>query len=148
MKQNSIGLNVFSKLYKTDLFSNSKNSYAHHSLVEVYPGDKPESHRPSMQYPAPSLGRGCTPGIEGLDATGGEGEEGKDHLPDNSETSAILRASNRSLSPFRRHSWESGRANVPGPPGDPAEPAPAQRRSVCRETSVQTYTDADTHTQI
>ncbi|CAL8262799.1 unnamed protein product [Merluccius merluccius] len=65
-------------------------------------------------------------GIEGEEATGGEEEEKKDHLSDNSVTSAILRASNRSLSPFRRHSWESGRTNIPGPPGDPA---PTQRRS-------------------
>ncbi|XP_059917149.1 A-kinase anchor protein 13 isoform X1 [Gadus macrocephalus] len=84
---------------------------------------------PGGPWKSDEEGRGCTPGIEGLDATGGEEEEGKDHLPDNSVTSAILRASNRSLSPFRRHSWESGRANVPGPPGDPAEPAPAQRSS-------------------
>ncbi|KAK0141784.1 A-kinase anchor protein 13 [Merluccius polli] len=65
-------------------------------------------------------------GREGGEATGGEEEEKKDHLSDNSVTSAILRASNRSLSPFRRHSWESGRTNIPGPPGDPA---PTQRSS-------------------
>ncbi|CAL8357843.1 unnamed protein product [Lota lota] len=73
-------------------------------------------------------GNGRTGG-EGPDATGGDEEEKKDQLPDNPVASSTLRASNRSLSPFRRHSWESGRANVPGPPGDPA---PAQRRSVHR----------------
>ena len=42
---------------------------------------------------------------------GGEGEEDekKDKLPENPISSATLRASIRSLSPFRRHSWEPGR---------------------------------------
>ena len=92
-------------------------------------GTSPGPTDPQCSTLPPSPGRGCTGG-EGLDAMGGEEEEGKDHLPDNPGTSAIVRASNRSLSPFRRHSWESGRANVPGPPGDPADPVPAQRRSV------------------
>lgn len=43
---------------------------------------------------------------------GGEEEEKKDKLPENPVSSAILRASIRSLSPFRRHSWEPGRNNA------------------------------------
>ncbi|XP_070787163.1 A-kinase anchor protein 13-like, partial [Enoplosus armatus] len=43
---------------------------------------------------------------------GGEEEEKKDRLPENPVSSAILRASMRSLSPFRRHSWEPGRNNA------------------------------------
>lgn len=43
---------------------------------------------------------------------GGEEEEKKDQLPENPVSSAILRASIRSLSPFRRHSWEPGRNNA------------------------------------
>ncbi|KAM7396128.1 hypothetical protein PAMP_019196 [Pampus punctatissimus] len=43
---------------------------------------------------------------------GGEEEEKKDKLPENPISSAILRASIRSLSPFRRHSWEPGRSNA------------------------------------
>ncbi|XP_039989550.1 A-kinase anchor protein 13-like isoform X2 [Xiphias gladius] len=43
---------------------------------------------------------------------GGEEEEKKDQLPENPLSSAILRASIRSLSPFRRHSWEPGRNNA------------------------------------
>ncbi|XP_070686695.1 A-kinase anchor protein 13-like [Pempheris klunzingeri] len=39
----------------------------------------------------------------------GEEEENKDQLPENPVSSDIFRASNRSLSPFRRHSWEPGR---------------------------------------
>ncbi|XP_044047786.1 A-kinase anchor protein 13-like isoform X3 [Siniperca chuatsi] len=43
---------------------------------------------------------------------GGEEEEKKDHLPENPVSSSILRASIRSLSPFRRHSWEPGCNNA------------------------------------
>ncbi|XP_050929620.1 A-kinase anchor protein 13 isoform X6 [Lates calcarifer] len=43
---------------------------------------------------------------------GGEEEEKKDQLLENPVSSAILRASIRSLSPFRRHSWEPGRSNT------------------------------------
>ncbi|XP_059191879.1 A-kinase anchor protein 13 [Centropristis striata] len=43
---------------------------------------------------------------------GGEEEEKKDQLLGNPVSSAILRASIRSLSPFRRHSWEPGRNNT------------------------------------
>jgi len=63
--------------------------------------------------------------VEGGEATGVEEEEKKDSLADSPVTSAILRASNRSLAPFRRHSWEYGRSSGPAPP---AEPGPAQRR--------------------
>ncbi|XP_056267058.1 A-kinase anchor protein 13-like, partial [Pseudoliparis swirei] len=41
-----------------------------------------------------------------------EEEEKKDQLPENPVPSAILRASICSLSPFRRHSWEPGRAGA------------------------------------
>ncbi|CAK6978516.1 A-kinase anchor protein 13 isoform X2 [Scomber scombrus] len=40
---------------------------------------------------------------------GGEEDEKKDKLPEDPISSATLRASIRSLSPFRRHSWEPGR---------------------------------------
>ncbi|KAI3371769.1 hypothetical protein L3Q82_024322 [Scortum barcoo] len=43
---------------------------------------------------------------------GGEEEEKKDQLLEDPVSSAILRASIRSLSPFRRHSWEPGRNNA------------------------------------
>ncbi|XP_040893517.1 A-kinase anchor protein 13 isoform X2 [Toxotes jaculatrix] len=43
---------------------------------------------------------------------GGEEEEKKDQLPENPVSSAIFRTSIRSLSPFRRHSWEPGRSNA------------------------------------
>ncbi|XP_056138409.1 A-kinase anchor protein 13-like [Lampris incognitus] len=45
---------------------------------------------------------------------GGEEEERKDQLTENPVSSAILRASIRSLSPFRRHSWEPGKNNTAG----------------------------------
>lgn len=44
---------------------------------------------------------------------GGEDEEKKDQLPANLVSTAVLRASHRSLSPLRRHSWEPGRNIAP-----------------------------------
>ncbi|XP_029910505.1 A-kinase anchor protein 13 isoform X2 [Myripristis murdjan] len=49
-------------------------------------------------------------GMEG----GGEEEERQDQLTENPVSSAIFGASICSLSPFRRHSWESGRNNATG----------------------------------
>ncbi|XP_058500658.1 A-kinase anchor protein 13 isoform X2 [Solea solea] len=43
---------------------------------------------------------------------GGEEEEKKDQLPESPVASAILRGSIRSMSPFRRHSWEPVRNNT------------------------------------
>ncbi|XP_056242437.1 A-kinase anchor protein 13-like isoform X5 [Seriola aureovittata] len=43
---------------------------------------------------------------------GGKEDEKKDQLPENPVSSTIVRASIRSLSPFRRHSWEPGRNNA------------------------------------
>ncbi|XP_027134513.1 A-kinase anchor protein 13-like isoform X5 [Larimichthys crocea] len=43
---------------------------------------------------------------------GREEEEKKDQLPEHPVSSAIMRVSMRSLSPFRRHSWEPGRNNA------------------------------------
>ncbi|XP_051239077.1 A-kinase anchor protein 13 isoform X3 [Dicentrarchus labrax] len=48
-------------------------------------------------------------GGETEEGGGGEEDEKKDHLPENPLSSAIMRASIHSLSPFRRHSWEPGR---------------------------------------
>ncbi|XP_071776205.2 A-kinase anchor protein 13-like isoform X3 [Centroberyx gerrardi] len=55
-------------------------------------------------------GSGGGGGTEG----GGEEEEKKDQVTENPVSSAILRASIRSLSPFRRHSWEPGRNSAAG----------------------------------
>ncbi|KAK2918323.1 A-kinase anchor protein 13 isoform X1 [Channa argus] len=87
--------------------------------AEVFPGDgassagtadpvSPQSSRLSWKSETEDRGGGLTSAAGG---GGGEEEEKKDQLLENPISSAILRASIRSLSPFRRHSWEPGRSS-------------------------------------
>ncbi|XP_049430347.1 A-kinase anchor protein 13 isoform X3 [Epinephelus fuscoguttatus] len=68
-------------------------------------GGAPQSPRLSWKSETEDRGRGETD-------EGGEEEEKKDHLSENPVSSAILRATIRSLSPPRRHSWELNRNNA------------------------------------
>ncbi|XP_044213273.1 A-kinase anchor protein 13 isoform X1 [Thunnus albacares] len=72
------------------------------SSVDTSDTMAPCSSRHSWKSETEERGGGETEG-------GGEEEEKKDKLPENPVSSAILRASIRSLSPYRRHSWEPGR---------------------------------------
>ncbi|XP_037622082.1 A-kinase anchor protein 13-like isoform X4 [Sebastes umbrosus] len=71
----------------------------------------PRSSRLSWKSETEDRGGGQTEGGGG-GGGGGEEEEKKDQLSENPVSSAILRASIRPLSPFRRHSWEPGRNNA------------------------------------
>ncbi|XP_071370279.1 A-kinase anchor protein 13-like, partial [Centroberyx affinis] len=74
-------------------------------------------------------GGGGGGGTEG----GGEEEEKKDQVTENPVSSAILRASIRSLSPFRRHSWEPGRNGGAAAGGE----ADLTQRSSLKSLSVE-----------
>ncbi|XP_069018084.1 A-kinase anchor protein 13-like isoform X2 [Embiotoca jacksoni] len=65
----------------------------------------PPSSRLSWQSETEDRGGGETEGA-------GDEEENKDQLLKSPVSSAMLRASIRSLSPFRRHSWEPGRSST------------------------------------
>ncbi|XP_074533166.1 uncharacterized protein LOC141796122 isoform X2 [Halichoeres trimaculatus] len=62
------------------------------------------------------------------DRGGGEEEEKSDQLTENPVSSAIMRASIRSLSPLRRHSWEPA-GNSAAAPGDITESSPLESPS-------------------
>ncbi|KAM4619268.1 uncharacterized protein ACJ7VT_008478 [Polymixia lowei] len=79
----------------------SASSLASHSALSAGTGDPAAPWKPGTEE-------------GGGEGGGGEEEERKDQLTENPVTSAILRASIRSLSPFRRHSWEPGRNNPTG----------------------------------
>ncbi|KAK2841770.1 hypothetical protein Q5P01_011970 [Channa striata] len=91
-----------------------------------------QSSRLSWKSETEDRGGGATDG-----GGGGEEEEKKDQLPENPISSAILRASIRSLSPFRRHSWEPGRsssaADIEIPQRSPSVPCPSSLKGLAGE---------------